>query len=130
MREVCRLEIGGRPISKGSWRAMCGNEWKHKKRPKTWLIPSDPKGAKAWAENIKIRARLAMDHHKPLQKALYLRLTFFCMRPDYHYGTRAKKPVRRKEMIKERFLDADPTSKAVGDIDKLLRALMDGLYRS
>jgi len=99
------FEVLGVPVPKGNMRAYTPKGWS---RP---IITDMTKNVKPWQASIADAARQAMAERPPLDGPVVLVVRFFMPRPKS-----APKRVRH------------PTTKP--DLDKLLRALKDGLTRA
>lgn len=77
----------------------------------------------AWRKLVADECRLAIRKNKakgyPKAGHVYLNLSFDMPRPKNHFTVSAA--------VKVRFLDAQPTSQATKDLDKLQRAILDAL---
>jgi len=111
--------VVGKPATKGSWRAIT-----NKKTGKALFIP-DNKRSKGWEGAVTTAARKAHGGEPwPKGIAVHLSVVFFFTRPKSHHPTKAGKPdsTRLKPSA-----PAHPTSRASGDLDKLVRAIGDAL---
>lgn len=99
------FEVIGTPVSKGNMRAYTPKGWK---RP---ILTDATKNLKAWSASVTEAALEAKGDRPPLEGPVALEVSFFLLRP-------ASAPKRVTV----------PTKKP--DLDKLLRALKDGITRA
>lgn len=79
-------------------------------------------GQKEWRDRISTTVRQKVKTRYALGVPVAVEVTFTLARPTYHYGTG-----RNAHLIKERFLWESPTNQGTGDVDKMLRLLLDAL---
>jgi Holliday junction resolvase RusA-like endonuclease len=102
------LTIAGNPIAQGSKRVFRGI-----------LVDANDKALRPWRHAVAAEATEAMAGNEPLAGPLRLDVTFTFRRPALHYGTG-----RNANTLKA----AAPLARtAKPDLDKLLRALCDGM---
>lgn len=109
------ITIPGHPKPKGS--LICCRDKRHSLR-------EDNKGTKPWREAIAlwVRRRWPTSQHADTAQPIGAEVTFTIERPKGHYGTG-----RNAGVLKEQFEDARPVGRNTGDVDKLLRLVLDAL---
>lgn len=115
-----RAVIPGHPLTKGSMKCIG-----RRGRVAHVLIESDDNGNKArWREFIasSVRRRWPTQQHADKGQPLTAEITFTLARPDSHYGTG-----RNTGVVKAAYVDAQPVGHNTGDVDKLLRLVLDAL---
>ena len=90
------------------------------------ILIESSKRVKPWRARVEAAARAAMQDSATRWKSaplapVTLHATFYICRPKSHYGT------GRNVGIVKATAPAHPTSRAVGDLDKLLRSTLDAL---
>lgn len=118
-----KITIHGEPIPKGSMKAMRGVPFgpacsvcREQKRgfPRVF---SDNSALKGWEKTVRVSAMVKKA--KPIEGPIEIRLSFFLPRPKAHFGTG-----RNAGKVKP-SAPKNHTSKP--DVDKLARAVLDGL---
>jgi hypothetical protein len=115
-----RAVIPGHPLTKGSMKCIG-----RRGRVAHVLIESDDSGAKArWREFIATNTGRAWPagQHAVKGQPLGAEITFTLDRPKSHYGTG-----RNAGKVKASYASAFPVGHDTGDIDKLLRLILDAL---
>lgn len=107
--------VHGKPATKGSFKAFVHR--RGKKAGTAFVVNSDAK-CKAWQRTVAQTAKAAGIRH-PRADGVHVDVTFVLPRPKAHYGTG-----RNAGTVKA---SAPPYPLKQPDIDKLLRALLDGL---
>lgn len=118
-----RAVIPGHPLTKGSMKCIG-----RRGRVAHVLIESDDNGAKArWREFIARETRRAWPTDRQAVKGqpVGAEITFTLARPKSHYGTG-----RNAGTVKPAYVDALPVGHDTGDVDKLLRLILDALQDS
>lgn len=100
----------GTPRPKGSWKSI----------GKGRMIP-DNKRAKGWEETVAICARSQYTNSPPTESPVVVDAIFRVPRPRSHYGTG-----KNADKVKL-SAPAQPTGQRCGDIDKLLRTVLDAM---
>lgn len=110
------IVIPGRAAPKGSLKCV-GGRGRHQ-------LVEDNKRSKEWRDTIAgwVRRKWPADQHATKGQALAAEITFTLERPKAHYGTG-----RNAGKIKPAQVDALPVGHGTGDIDKLLRLVLDAL---
>ena len=98
----------GRPATKGSTRSFMS-------KAGLLVTKHDNPRTKAWQGVVACAAQQA--GVTPAQEAVRVHAEFVFLRPKGHYGAKGIKSAA----------PSFPTSRSVGDLDKLVRALLDGL---
>lgn len=113
-REVW-ISIPGHPKTKGSMKCV-GRNGSHQ------LVESH-KSAGPWLKLLThwLGKRLS-GRPAAAGQALGVEATFTLERPAYHYGTG-----RNAGELKTRYADAEPVGHSTGDVDKLVRVVLDAL---
>lgn len=101
---IVRFEVMGTPIPQGS-----------KSSTRWGMREANPK-TRPWRDQIAWEARAAMGHEPPLEGPCTVNATFWMPRPKSHY--RANGQIKPTAPV---YSDKRP------DVDKLLRALCDGM---
>lgn len=111
------LTIPGTPKPKGSLKCL-GRVGKVPHQ----LTEDYRPGQKEWrdriADTVRRKVRTRYEHGIPVG----VEVTFTLPRPKHHYGTG-----RNANVLKERFAWEPPTNQGTGDVDKMLRLLLDAL---
>ncbi|MDN4173951.1 RusA family crossover junction endodeoxyribonuclease [Nocardioides sp. SOB77] len=105
------IRVYGTPITQGS---------KTANRFGGGVRDDNAKTLKPWRNHVEAVAKDTCRYHETITGPVRIWVRFTFDRPREHYGTG-----RNSEVIKERFLHAQPTYKK--DIDKLQRAVFDAL---
>ena len=107
----CSFTVDGVPVPQGSMRGyVVGNHA---------VLTSDNPSLGAWRQGVAERARQAMIGQQPYAGPVEVGIDFYLPRPRGHFGT-GKNAARLREAAPEH-----PTKKP--DIDKLVRAILDGM---
>lgn len=111
-----RIVIPGRAAPKGSLKCV-GGRGRHQ-------LVEDNARAKGWRETVSgwVRRTWPADQRAAKGQPVGAEITFTLDRPKGHYGTG-----RNARTVKPTWIDALPTSHATGDVDKLLRLVLDAL---
>lgn len=102
------IEIGGRPAPQGSKRHVGGGR-----------MVEMSKTVGPWREAVRAETRAAMNGSGPLAGPVEVIATFYMPRPRAHYRTG-----RHAGLLRD---DAPGYQSVRPDVDKLLRAVLDGL---
>ena len=106
-----RIDVKGIPGAQGS-----------KRHVGRGIMRESSKKVKPWRSDVRDAALAAMpDDWQPLTGPVTVDVTFYFPRPRSHYGTG-----RNSDTLKP-SAPATPTSRAHGDIDKLVRSTLDAL---
>lgn len=113
-----QFTVSGKSATKGSWRPI-----PNPKTGKTLLIPQGGR-SKVWEREVKDAARIAHDGDPwPKGTPVALYVIFYFNRPNWHFRTKAGK-VDRSAL--KPSAPKYPCG-AIGDLDKLVRAIGDAL---
>jgi Holliday junction resolvase RusA-like endonuclease len=117
------ITIPGRPAPKGSLKCIGG-------RGRHQLI-EDNKRSDPWRHDVVgwIRKH-GTDHQAVKGQPLGAEVSFTLPRPDSHHRTKrdpATGVVKRLPDVKPSYADAHPTGRGTGDVDKLVRLILDAL---
>jgi Holliday junction resolvase RusA-like endonuclease len=108
---VLKFWVSGEPAGQGSKRAF-----QHKHTKRVVIVDDNPPQLRNWRNSIIQEARDVMGDRPPIPGAVVVGVTFVFLRPAGHYGARGG------------LLPSAPIYKTTQpDLDKLLRALLDGL---
>lgn len=107
------FDVLGVPAAQGSKRHVGGGR----------LVESSKK-VKPWREAVKAAAVEALGDDPAIEGPAFVGITFRFARPAGHYGS-GKNAARLKDSA-----PAYPTSRALGDLDKLARSTLDALTDS
>lgn len=110
------VSVLGTPIPQGS-----KSGFKRKGTERIIVIDNNAKKLKPWREAISAATHnaIAAQDYRPADGPLQAELTFYFDRPAYHFGT--GKNAGRLKADAPWYVDVKP------DIDKLVRAVLDGL---
>lgn len=111
------IAIPGHPKTKGSMKCIgrVGN--------RAHVLVEDHKSAKPWLDALTLWCRKKLAGRPAAAgQPLGAEATFTLKRPTGHYGTG-----RNGGVLKERFADAQPVGHNTGDLDKLVRTVLDAL---
>jgi Holliday junction resolvase RusA-like endonuclease len=114
------IVIPGRPTPKGSMKCVG-----RRGRVAHVSLEDDKSGrGKEWRRTLAmwVRRRWPSDQHAAPGQPLGAEITFTLPRPKSHYGTG-----RNAGVVKQRFVNALPIGHSTGDVDKLLRMVLDAL---
>jgi hypothetical protein len=116
-----RIAIPGHPATKGSM-VCIGRVGK-----RAHVVIESHGTAKPWLDAVTLwcRKKLAGRYKAAARQPLGAECTFTLERPKGHYGTG-----RNAGILKARFEDAQPVGHDTGDVDKLLRVVLDALQKS
>lgn len=109
------IYVEGPPQPKGSY-----TPYRDKRTGQHRCKNTSPK-VSSWQQRVAWAARAAWEWDRPLLGAVALWVTFHLPRPKNHYGTG-----KNIGLVKPAFRKAQPTEEK-NDVDKLLRAVLDGL---
>lgn len=112
------ITIPGAPKPKGSMKCV------GQRGPRKHVLVEDNAGSTPWRESVvgwlaKVDGDAAADQGQPLGAEV----TFTVPRPTSHYRTRGGQPTGEVKPS----APAHPTSQRTGDVDKLLRLILDAL---
>lgn len=102
------FSVPGIPATKGSYRAIPN------RRGGVFVSNANPR-CSSWEASVAYCAKAA--GVRMSEKPMRVRLWFLFSRPNSHFGAKGLRSVA----------DPHPTTRRVGDIDKLARAVLDGL---
>lgn len=114
------IVIPGRAAPKGSMKCVG-----RRGRVAHVILESDQGGhVKRWRENVAmwVRRRWPSDQHAAKGQPIGAEITFTLQRPTNHYGTG-----RNAGKLKPTYAGAMPVGHNTGDVDKLLRNILDAL---
>lgn len=109
------LTIPGEARTKGSLKCV-GQNGHHQ------LVEQLGRPAKEWRTAVAFWVKRKWTAAASKGQPVGAEVTFTMKRPAFHYGTG-----KNKGILKDRYVDAHPVSHAVGDIDKLLRLVLDAI---
>ena len=107
--------VEGEPIPKGSWRTA-------QRRGRKVFFPDNPRSI-PWEQHVKLKARLAWKGRTMTTGPVILDLAFTLPRPASHLA-RISTPA---EIVLARGAPEYPTPHGSGDLDKLVRGVMDAM---
>jgi crossover junction endodeoxyribonuclease RusA len=113
---IVHFGVDGIPGAQGSKKHVGGGR----------LVESSKK-VKPWRAVVEKAAREAMaavELEQPITGPVHVRIMFFFVRPRSHWRT------GRNAHLLRTTAPAEPTSRALGDVDKLSRAVLDALTTS
>lgn len=114
------ISIPGRALPKGSM--VCVG----RRGRVAHVVIEDDKGKhkEKWraAIALAVKRKWPADQHAGKGQALGAEVTCTLERPGYHYGTG-----RNAGKVKQRYFDALPIGHGTGDVDKLLRLVLDAI---
>lgn len=112
------LTIPGNPATKGSLKCI-GRVGK-----RAHVLIEDHKSSKPWREKVSGWTHRAYPagQRATAGQPVGAELSFTIDRPASHYGTG-----RNARVLKDRFVHAHPVGQNTGDVDKLLRLVLDAL---
>ena len=110
---VIEFEAYGRPVTQGSKTAV--------RRGGRVILIEDAKGWRPWRDTLVAAARAAYGGSAPIAGPVAVSCTFVFGRPMSHYGTG-----RNAGRVKA-SAPAWPSTRGTGDVDKLVRAVLDPL---
>lgn len=108
------LAIPGHPAPKGSLKCV-GRGGHHQ-------LVEDNKRTKDWRHTVKLWAKRSWPADVVKGQPVGVELTFTMPRPAGHYGTG-----KNKGLVKASCVDAVPVTRSSGDLDKLVRLVLDAL---
>lgn len=110
------IVIPGRAAPKGSLKCV-GGRGRHQ-------LVEDNSNTKEWRQTVAgwVRRRWPADQRAIKGQPIGAEITFTLERPKSHYGTG-----RNARTVKPQYVHALPVSHATGDVDKLLRLVLDAL---
>lgn len=107
------ISIPGEPTPKGSLKCV-GRNGSHQ-------LIEDNRRTKDWRTTVAFWIRRKWDAAAPKGQPLGAEVTFTVKRPASHYGT------GRNALVLKATAPAHPVSHATGDVDKLLRLILDAI---
>ena len=107
------ISIPGEPIPKGSLKCV-GRDGHHQ-------LIEDNKRTKDWRKTVAFWVKRRWHASAPKGQPLGAEVTFTLARPKSHYGT------GRNEHLLKATAPAHPVSHSTGDVDKLLRLVLDAI---
>lgn len=110
---IAELVVAGTPQPQGSKRVVPVAGGHHR------AIESNERNLRPWRAAVATAAREAMDLADPVRGAVVLELEFSSPRPSSHYGTGRNAGTLRPS--------APAAKTTMPDLDKLTRAMLDGL---
>lgn len=110
-----RVWVAGVPAPQGSKRFLGRSA-----RGKVRMVESSDRVA-AWRTDVRDKVEGAMDGYNPTPAAVALSVRFVFVRPKSHYGTG-----RNSEILKQ-SAPRLPMDSNRGDLDKLVRAVLDAM---
>lgn len=115
MRTVLDTFVPGRPVPQGSMQALQLGHQKHAS-----VQPSNKARLLPWRNQVTVETSLAWGGRAPLTGPVVVSIEFRFRRPKGHTAASGK-------LSKAGRLSPRPTTRGQGDVDKLARAILDGL---